>query len=210
VPAGRPETVAPTLHPWWARLSGPHGHTLVAVLSGDFRPGTVVDLPGERRPSGWRLAVDVRTDGSVCSVQVAAQGAPLLWYVELTEPGGDEPATTLVAFSDARCADGTVLDAGTARASGVSAAEQVGAVRWWTGSGLVHQVYVQPAARERGVGAKLVQAAYGLQAARGLPEVHGDGRRTDLGEQWRGSLPEEIAVRMAPWSQRMAPMTPGG
>jgi GNAT superfamily N-acetyltransferase len=195
----------PVLDPWWGRLGGPDGHLLVAVLSPDFPPGTTVDLPGDRRPTGWRVAVDVALDGRVRSVEVDAPGAPLLWFVELPEPD----ASTLVAFSDARFADGTLLDGDQAREAGISASSQVAAVRWWTGTGLVHQVYVQPAVRRRGVGRCLVQAAFGLQAARGLPPVHGDGRRTDLGEEWRRALPREIAGRMAPWSQRLAPMTPG-
>jgi len=30
-----------------------------------------------------------------------------------------------------------------------------------------------------------------------------------MGEDWRARLPEELAVRMAPRTHRMAPMTPG-
>jgi GNAT superfamily N-acetyltransferase len=82
----------------------------------------------------------------------------------------------------------------------------VGALRWWPGSGLVHQIYVRPDHRRRGVAHKLVRAAFGLQAARGLPALHGDGRRTELGERWREALPETVAVRMAAWSQRLPTM----
>lgn len=210
MPGSTADTAAAVLDPWWGRLGTSGGHLLLAVLSPDFPAGTVVDLPGDRRPTGWRVAAEVAGDGRVRAVEVAAPGAPLLWYVELPEPGARPAATTLVAFSDSRYADGTLLGSTEAQEAGVSAAGQVGAVRWWTGSGLVHQVYVQPSVRRRGVGLTLVQAAFGLQAARGLPHVHGDGRRTDLGEQWRGGLPEEIAARMAPWSQRLPPMTPGG
>jgi GNAT superfamily N-acetyltransferase len=197
----------PALDPWWARLTEPGGSCLVAVVSGDFPPGTVVDLPGGRRPPGWRLAV-VSDDRRPVAVDVALPGAPLLWYVELPEPAGAPAATTLVAFSDARYADGRLLDADDARAVGIAADGQVGALRWWPGTGLVHQVYVSPDHRRRGVAHKLVRAAFGLQAARALPPLHGDGRRTDLGEQWRRSLPEVVATRMAAWSQRLPAMDP--
>jgi GNAT superfamily N-acetyltransferase len=190
-----------TPDPWWARLTEAGHRSLVAVLSADFPPGTVVDLPGERRPRGWQVAV-VGDDRRPAAVEVALPGAPLLWYVELPEPA----AITLVAFSDERYADGRLLSAEDARREGIGADGQVAALRWWPGSGLVHQVFVGPAHRRRGVGHKLVRAAFGLQAARDLPPLHGDGRRTDLGEQWRQALPEAVAARMADLSQRLPAM----
>jgi GNAT superfamily N-acetyltransferase len=176
----------------------------VAVLSADFPPGTVVDLPGSRLPTGWQVAVTTEAD-RVRSVAVALPGAPLLWYVELPEPD----ATTLVAFSDPRYADGAVLPSAEARAAGVAGDDQVAALRWWPGTGLVHQVYVQPAHRRRGVAGKLAQAGGGIQAARGLPDLHGDGRRTDLGEWWREGLPGYVATRLADRTHRLPAMTPG-
>jgi GNAT superfamily N-acetyltransferase len=197
---------------WWARL--PLGResgrrTLAGVLSDEFPADSVVDLPGDRRPPRWLIAV-VAEDGSrVRAVEVALPDAPLLWYVDLAEASAAPPATTLVAFSDARFAEGTVLTAAEARAAGVGSGEQVGALRWWTGTGLVHQLYVGPAHRRRGVALKLAHAASGVQAARGLPPLHDDGRRTDLGEQWRRGLAGYAAARFAPLSQLLAPMTPG-
>lgn len=211
MPAAMPAAMAepalgqPTLDPWWARMDQGGRTSLVAVLSSDFPPGTVIDLPGERRPRGWQVAV-VSDDRCPVSVEVALPGAPLLWYVELPEPGADRPATTLVAFSDARFADGRLLGQDDARTAGITADGQVAAIRWWPASGLVHQLYVGPAHRRRGVAHKLARAAFGLQAARGLPALHGDGRRTDLGERWRRALPEAVAVRMATWSQRLPSM----
>jgi GNAT superfamily N-acetyltransferase len=203
------------LDPWWSRYredplpGGPARQTLTAVLSPSFPAGTVVDQLDDRRPTGWQVAVRSGPDGDpVDGVHVALPAAPLLWYVELPEP--DEAATTLVAFSDDRYADGVLLGADQARAAGIDGGRQVAAVRWWTASGLVHQVYVGPAFRRRGVAGKLVLAAFGVQAARGLPPVHGDGRRTELGEQWREGLPAAVAARMAPWREKVRPMTPVG
>lgn len=198
------------LDPWYARApAGSDGETVFyAVVSGDFPAGSVVDLPDAARPSGWRVAV--RSQGQrVRGVVVHAPDAPPIWFVDLPEPEADPAARTLIAFSDSRFADGVLLDADEARVHGIAGDHQVAALRWWTDTGLVHQIYVGPAFRRRGVGSKVVQVAFGLQAAAGGPPLYGDGRRTDMGEDWRRRLPEEIAVRMAPRTHRMAPMTPG-
>jgi GNAT superfamily N-acetyltransferase len=183
----------------------------VGVLSRDFPAGSVVDLPGGRRPAGWQVAVSRDVDGGrVRSVEVALPGAPLLWYVELPEPQAGPPASTLVAFSDRRHAEGALLTEAEARAAGVQGTEQVAALRWWPGTGLVHQIYVAPTHRRRGVAGKLVQVGYGIQFARGLPKLHGDGRRTDLGESFREGLPGYAAWRLAPRTEHLPAMTPGG
>jgi hypothetical protein len=205
------------LDPWWARLrtsaepGSPARRTLVAVLSPDFPPDTVVDLPGERRPTGWKIAVEADDGGPrVHRVEDGVAGSPLLWYVELPEPAASPAATTLVAFSDVRFPGGTVLDAEQARRAGVDGARQVGALRWWTHTGLVHQIYVAAERRRRGVGGTLARAAFGIQAVRGLPPLHGDGRRTELGERWRDGLAPAISARMAPLAVVLPPMTPAG
>jgi GNAT superfamily N-acetyltransferase len=200
---------------WWAQHPAPAGpgsgarQIVVGVLSSAFPPGTVVALPDARRPSGWRVAVETEVaSGRVHVVQVALPDAPQLWYVEVAEPGAAPAATTLVAFSDASYGDGRVLTGAEARADRISGASQVAALRWWPGTGLVHQIYVRPSSRRRGVAAKLAHAAFGVQAVRGLPPLHGDGRRTDLGELWRNGLPEQVARLMAPRSMHLPPMTP--
>jgi GNAT superfamily N-acetyltransferase len=203
------------MDPWWARFpepgepGAPPRQTLVAVMSADFPPHTVVDLPGGRRPTDWKVAVQADVDSSrVHRVEVALPGAPLLWYVELPEPTSRPAAITLVAFSDVRFAEGAVVDGDRARRAGADGARQVAALRWWPGTGLVHQVYVAAAHRRRGIGNKLIRAGFGIQAARGLPPLHGDGRRTELGEEWRNGLHAAVAARMAPLSEVMPPMTP--
>ena len=200
---------AALLRCWYARLPGadPAELTVVAVLSEDFPAESVVDLPGGRRPPGWQLAVRL-TGATVRSVEVALPDAPLLWYVELPEPDADPVATTWLAFSDSRFAEGSLLTAEAARAAGVAGDHQVAALRWWPDTGLVHQLYVAPQHRRRGVAGKLVQAAFGVQAARGLPHLHGDGRRTDLGEQFRRGLPRYAAWRLSEWTQRLPSMDP--
>jgi hypothetical protein len=187
----------------------PTQRLVMAVRSTDFPAGTVVDLPGGRRPTGWLMAVRADVDGGrVHAVDVAMPDAPLCWYVELPEPEADPPAITLIAFSDTRFSEGTVLDAAQAEAAGVTAAHQVAAFRWWPTSGLVHQIYVGAAHRRRGLAVKLGQVAFGMQVARGLPHLHDDGRRTDLGEAWRQALPAFMTATMADRTEWLPPMTP--
>lgn len=200
---------------WWARFpveeepGSPARRWWVAALGTAFPAGSVVDHPAGRRPEGWVLAVRADADGGRVHVaEVALPAVPLLWYVELPEPVAAPPATTLLAFSDARFPEGTVLTADEARAAGVTSGHQVAALRWWTGSGLAHQVYVAPRHRRRGLALKLSMAAYGVQRVRGLPALHGDGRRTDDGEAWAGGLPAWAAWRLAPRTHALPSMTP--
>jgi GNAT superfamily N-acetyltransferase len=200
---------------WWARVPadghpGPSGSgALLWVVSGEFPADTVVSLPGGRRPPAWRVAVTFAGSSDRASrIEVAVPAAPLLWYVQHVEAAATPPATTLIAFSDARHPEGTVLSGEEALASGVTGEHQVAACRWWTGSGLVHQIYVAPEHRRRGVAGKLAHAAYGLQGARGGPSLHGDGRRTDDGEAWTRALPGYGAWRVAPRSAWLPSMTP--
>lgn len=200
---------------WWARFpveeepGRPASRWWVAVLGAQFPARSVVDHPPGRRPGGWVLAVRAAAAGErVHVVEAALPDVPLLWYVELAEPAAAPPATTLVAFSDTRFPEGTVLTEAEARAAGVSGRQQVAALRWWTGDGLAHQVYVEPRHRRRGLALKLAMAAYGVQWVRGLPPLHGDGRRTDDGEAWAGGLPDWAAWRLAPRTHALPSMTP--
>ncbi|WP_409329520.1 hypothetical protein [Trujillonella humicola] len=200
---------------WWARFPVeeepglPPRRWWVASLGDGFPAGSVVDHPPGPRPAGWVLAVQAGADGGrVHAAEAALPGVPLLWYVELPEPTAALPATTLVAFSDHRFPEGTVLTAAEARAAGVGGGQQVAALRWWTGSGLAHQVYVAPRHRRRGLALKLGMVAYGVQRVRGLPVLHGDGRRTDDGEAWAGGLPAWAAWRLAPRTHALPSMTP--
>lgn len=202
---------------WWARsvepgdAGSPPAETLVWVLSAEFPANTTVTLPGNRRPAAWRMAVrHAGATGPVASIEVALPDAPVLWYVDVPEPAADPAAATLVAFSDSRHPDGTVLTADQASAEGISGNQQVAAIRWWPATGLVHQLYVAPAHRRNGVAGKLAHAAFGLQAVRRRPPLHGDGRRTDDGEAFTRALPSYGAWRVAPRSEHLPSMTPVG
>jgi len=201
---------------WWARYRHPAAPgsparvTLTGVDSAEHAFGSDVQQPDDRRPPAWTLSVTADEDGGrVHRALVNQPGVPLLWFVEVDEPAAEPTATTLLAFSDARYAHGAVLTGDDARAAGVRGDQQVAAVRWWTGTGLVHQLYVAPQHRRKGIATALTSAAFGIQAVRGLPALHGDGRRTDDGEAWRAGLTANQQHWFAPWSQRLPPMTPG-
>ncbi|SDF64014.1 GNAT family N-acetyltransferase [Klenkia brasiliensis] len=199
---------------WWARYRSPAAPgspalvTLTGVDSDEYPFGSDVEQPDDRRPPGWAVSVTRSDAGRVHRVLVNQPGVPLLWFVELDEPAADPPAATLLAFSDARHAHGEVLTAADAQAAGVRGDQQVAAVRWWTGSGLVHQLYVAPQHRRKGIATALVTAAFGVQAAHGRPLLHGDGRRTDDGEAWRAGLAAHLQHWFEPWSRRLPSMTP--
>ena len=196
---------------WWARfrsLEEPGTEVLTAVVSDAFPAGSVVDQPDAGRPPGWMVSATVRS-GCVRGLDLARSGLPLLWFVEVAEPAQPEPAATLIAFSDPRFPGGSVLDPEEAQHAGVDGDAQVGALRWWTATGVVHQLYVAPQHRRRGIGAALGVGAFALQAVRGGPDLHGNGRRTEMGEVWRERLHPAVRHYFAPWTERAAPMTPG-
>jgi hypothetical protein len=115
-------------------------------------------------------------------------GAPDLWYVLIMEPDADPVAANLVAFATADFPEGTIVDDASAASAGVTAADQIGALRWYPGSGQVHQVFVSPAWRRHHVAVKLHMAAELVRAGRGWPAIRGGEIRTELGEAYISSL----------------------
>lgn len=132
---------------------------------------------------------------------------PPLWFVEVPERDAVPAAASLVAFTGHGVAAGALVTGTELAAAGVTSGDQVGALRWYPGSGEVDQVYVQPAWRRQRVASTLVAVSATLHEARGLARFWGDGRRTEMGEALRNS---------SAWSHRAAdrthvapPMTPG-
>jgi GNAT superfamily N-acetyltransferase len=156
-------------------------------------------------------AICAAGSGKVLSLHVGASVAPTappLWYVEKPETAERPPAMILVAFSTDDLPEGTVVDDARFAAMPITSNQQVGAVRWWPSSGLVHQVYVVPAHRRKGIGTKLLAAAGAYRAARGWSPIWGGGDRTDLGEVHTAALPTPFRERLTPRTRVMAPMTP--
>jgi GNAT superfamily N-acetyltransferase len=86
--------------------------------------------------------------------------------------------------------------------------EQAAAIRWWTESGVVHQVYVSPEHRRRHIASKLIYAAGAYRLAKNWPELRADGARTDLGEAMLGDAPPAWRRRVPPREVACPPMTP--
>lgn len=108
---------------------------------------------------------------------------PALWFVWVDEPKASPKATNLVAFGGDRFEAGTVVSRYTFATAGVPNGEQAGAVRWYPGGGQVHQVFVAPEWRRKNVASTLLYTADAFHQANGWDgKLHGDGRRTALGQ----------------------------
>lgn len=200
---------------WFARRVLPQAMGLVEVAgyAGDEHPdGVTVDDVAERPDRGEPVVV-CRSRGRdrVSDVHVArwvAPNAPPLWYVESPEPAARPPAMTLIAFAAADVAPGSVIDQATFTGLPVRSDAQTAALRWWTGTGQIHQIYVAPAYRRRGIAAKLVLAAGGYRVARGWAPLWAGGERTDLGEAIAAAAPAMLRGRITPRTRSLPPMTP--
>jgi len=126
-----------------------------------------------------------------------APDAPPLWFIEIAE-SSTPPAAHLVAFSGHGVEPGTLHTSESARVTGVTSADQLGAVRWYPATGEVDQVYVDPSRRREGIAGLTILAAATLNRSRGLPRFWGDGQRTALGDRLRDA---------SPWRHRAAELT---
>lgn len=148
-------------------------------------------------------------DGKVVSIQVTqtvAPKAPEMWFAEVVE-AGPPTALNLVAFTGLDVPNGAVLDA-TAQhdVAGLSADQQIGAIRWYPETGELDQVYVSPDWRRRSIATALMGACATHNLATGGPMGWGDGQRTALGEKWRNS--HRWGHRAADLTHLAPPMTP--
>jgi hypothetical protein len=184
---------------WWARIARrfaePAEHSLVAVRSDRFPPGTPVDLSAldarGRRPVGWLVDLRYRArDGAVLAIGTAPGLCELpLWFTEAHHAGAPIPAVTLAAHLGGGVAPGCLLAPRPLPA--------VGRLRWQVRSGLVEELRVETDIRTRGVDAVLPVAALALAVLRGWPPVHGALRtsepvvRTGV-ERLLGDLPARL------------------
>jgi hypothetical protein len=131
-------------------------------------------------------------------------GAPELWFVLIMEPDADPLAANLVGFATDHFPDGTVVDSAAASVAGATAEDQVAALRWFPGSGQVHQVFVAPDWRRRHVAVKMHMVAEMIRAGRGWPAIRGGEIRTELGDAYITSL--GISPRITPRVASAPPM----
>ena len=84
--------------------------------------------------------------------------------------------------------------------------DRVAEIRWWTRSGVVETVTVEPAFRRQGIGRVLVTVAEGLRTVRGWAPLTTDGRLTDSGAEWLAEAPACWRPRL---TERTAHLPPG-
>ena len=132
--------------------------------------------------------------------QTVVGAAPAIWFCWVDEPTASPAAATLVAYADNRQPAGTIITNMQFASMMNTHDGQVGAIRWYHEGGRIHQVYVSPERRRENIGSMLIYAAAGFHQANAWPgRLHGDGRRTDLGERFVASL--RHGQRIAPLSE---------
>jgi len=155
-------------------------------------------------------AVSEGVEGSLAHVSLSDDllpEAPALWFVQVDEPRGSPAATNLVAFADPALEPGTVVTKFRYGGLGVANDRQVGAVRWYRDGGKVHQVFVAKEWRRQRVASALLYTADAVHQANGWTgHLHGDSRRTALGQLMIESFrhPQRIALL----DRIMPPMDP--
>lgn len=202
---------------WWHcwALDENGAATWFAVVESDRFPAREeVSLPqaeaAEMVAGATRAVASLDRDGEVVSVSVhghAASRIPGVWYYEVPDPDAEPPAINVIAFDGHGVPPGSLLRGDDLGDPEVTGADQLGAVRWSPGTGLVDQVYVQPAARRQRLASALVAVVAALAGARQGSWPTGDSHRTDLGETWRNA--QSWAAVAPERTHRPPPMTPG-
>lgn len=169
--------------------------------------GTIVEGDEPDQEAAWRVS---EATGALAHVSVGRYllpEQPDLWFVWVDEPKASPAATNLVAFGGDRFAPGTIVSRYTFATAGVPNGEQAGAVRWYPRDGLVHQIFVAPSWRRRFVASMLLYTADAFHQAQEWPgRLHGDGRRTALGQLFAAGLRHPNRARAL--TEEMPPMDP--
>ncbi|MCU1469997.1 MAG: N-acetyltransferase [Glaciihabitans sp.] len=185
---------------WEARLwltdEYPDGTDLTGVAGSEPRPDWV---------DAWHIG---ETPHGILQVEFAVfetPDAPNVWFVNVDEPRAKPAATNLVAFVGDEVPPGTIVSRYAFATMGVSNDNQVAAVRWYPDGGLIHQIFVAPAWRRKQLATRISYMANAFHIANNWPGVvHGDGRRTLLGEFF--TLSTSWPNRYRPLEIEMPPM----
>lgn len=160
---------------------------------------------------GDEAVVSMTFDGgqptTICVSPSVAPKLPSVWFAEVVEPDGKPPATNLLAFAGQDIEPGALLDLDALRKVPVKSEDQLGAIRWYPGTGEVDQVYVSPRARRQNLGTALILGAGALNASRACPRFWGDGQRTSDGNRLMSGRPQ-WSHRVGELTHLAAPMTP--
>ena len=205
-PPGVPPAGTPT---WYVRHGElANGRFRVRCHVDDAHPdGIVVDEP--RGGSGmftlWTADVDGDGHAVLWVNPLANPGTAACWFVVLEDRAAAEPTATLVAFATDHVPLGTVVTDPEFFHLPVANRDQVAAVRWWTQTGAVDQIYVAERWRGRDQARELVYNASAYHQHRGWPgRMHIDGRRTTAGQQALGE--RRHPTRIAPLEKLLAPL----
>ena len=171
---------------------------VVARDGHDFADGTHIDradAQAEAALSAGSLLYSIEpvVEGpGVARVAVSdavVAGAPPMWFCWVDEPKATPAAVNLVAYADERVPAGTIITNMQFASMMNTHDGQVGAIRWYPADGRIHQIYVAPERRRENIGSMLIYAAGAFHQANGWPgRLHGDGRRTELGERFVAGL----------------------
>ncbi len=209
---------SPHIGTLWYRRGPAIGEKTFEVSShlNDLHPdGVVVDANDEPSMANevWRASA---TDAGLLTITIdpnAIPDAPDVWFVYVPEPQASPVAANLVAYSvdalrpDLAVPAGTVVGANRFPLLGVPNDSQLAAIRWYPRDGLIHQVFVRQDSRRRSLGTVMIYAASAFHQAHAWPgRLHGDGRRTDLGDKFVAGL--RHPQRYAPLIEVQPPMDP--
>lgn len=134
--------------------------------------------------------------------------APPAWGVlgDASRKFGDG-MRSLVLFHNDKFIDGTIINEMQFPTLGVDSSTQVAALIWSSKNGLIDQIYVSPEHRRYKTGKKIISFAGAVHHTFGWPGfMHGDGRRTDLGQSFANDVRRQHLV--APHSELSPPMDP--
>lgn len=202
----------------WYRRGSVIGKGLVDVsshLNDLHTDGEVVDMVDEPSQSDkvWHASESAVGLANISIEARAIPGAPAVWFVYVPEPQATPAAANLVAYRvdslspELALPVGTVISANRFPVLGVPNDSQVAAIRWYPRDGLIHQVFVKPEARRQSLGTVMIYAASAFHQANSWPgRLHGDGRRTDLGDKFVAGL--RHPQRYAPLTEVQPPMDP--
>jgi len=126
-----------------------------------------------------------------------AEPAPPLWFAEIAHATSGLPSLSLAAFAGNAYPEGSLVGPHDVARRGLRMSDRVGEIRWWTRSGVVETVAVEPVFRRQGIGRVLVTAAEGLRLLRGWAPLTTDGRLTDSGAAWLDGAPVYWQPRLA-------------
>ncbi|HEY2643873.1 MAG TPA: GNAT family N-acetyltransferase [Galbitalea sp.] len=174
-------------------------------LTDDFPDGAEVETIGDGWIRSWTVSESQRGLVQVSFARFRTPGLDNVWFVNVDEPKAEPSATNLVAFVGDELPAGTIVSRYAFATMGVHNDRQAGAVRWHTQTGVVHQVYVAPEWRRLQLATRLLYTANAFNIARDWPgHLHGDGRRTELGEFL--ALASLVPRRFGELKETMPPM----